>query len=345
MTVGYISREEFQASLDFKVTARDDAQVDRAILVGSRSADDLCQRVFYPTYATRYFDWPTLSSPTPWRLWLDQHELASVTAVVAAGVTVPLAQVLLEPSASGPPYSNLQLDLSTSPGFTAGTTWQRDIAVTGLFVGCPLDYVPITALAGAVDASVTTVAVADSSRVGVGSLLMVGSELLLVTARAQVDTTQDATLTASNADQSVTVTDGTKIKTGETLLVDSERLLVVDIAGNVVTVRRAWAGSTLAVHTATNIYAPRTLTVTRAAQGSTAASHADAAPVSLWQAPALVRTLTLAEASTTVQGELGAYAGTIGSAANPRTAMGTGLNALRDQVLSAHGRQMRVRAV
>src|SRR5258708_6321480 len=278
MTVGYISREEFAASLDFKVTARDDAQVDRAILAGSRSADDLCHRVFYPTYATRYFDWPTLASPTPWRLWLDQHEWASVTAVVADGLTVPLAQVLLEPSAAGPPYSNLQLDLSTSSGFNAGSTWQRNIGITGLYVGCPLDYVPVTALAGAVDASVTTVAVADSSRTGAGALLLVGSELVLVTGRAQGETTQDATLTASNADVSVTVADGTKLKVGETLLVDSERLLVVDIAGNVVTVRRARAGATLAVHAASRLSAPPSLALTLAAQRSPPAPHPHTRP-------------------------------------------------------------------
>src|SRR5690606_22447868 len=54
----YTTRETVKAALDYKETARNDAQVDRAIESASRAVEGLLHRRFYPETATRYFDWP-----------------------------------------------------------------------------------------------------------------------------------------------------------------------------------------------------------------------------------------------------------------------------------------------
>lgn len=54
----YATREEVKSALDIKQTARNNDQVDRAIDSASRAVEGLLHRVFYPTFDTRYVDWP-----------------------------------------------------------------------------------------------------------------------------------------------------------------------------------------------------------------------------------------------------------------------------------------------
>ena len=132
----------------------------------------------------------------------------------------------------------------------------------------------------------------------------------------------------------------------ETILVDAERMLVTDIAGVVATVKRAWDGTVLAAHTgALDVYAPRTLTVTRGAQGTTAATHDTAAPVSRLVVPPLVRDLAIAEAINRLLSEISGYARTVGSGENLRNASGAGLKLIRDDVVTRYGRKSRIRSV
>jgi hypothetical protein len=122
-------------------------------------------------------------------------------------------------------------------------------------------------------------------------------------------------------------------------------MLIEDIAGNNLTVRRAWDGSTIAAHSVgATVYAPRTLTVTRGALGTTAATHLTAASVYRWDAPGPVRQLCVAEALTDLlQGRSG-YARTAGAGENEREATGRGLKDLRERVYVSHGRKARTRA-
>jgi hypothetical protein len=172
---------------------------------------------------------------------------------------------------------------------------------------------------------------------------------MLVTDRAMRDTGQSqqgaGCSTASNADVSLTVTDGTKYTAGETLLLDSERMLVVDIAGNVLTVKRAWDGSALATHSGAEVYAPRSLTVTRGALGTTAATHLNGAALSRWTYPGLVTELNIAEAINTFLQKTSGYARTVGEGDNQRNASGAGLADIRARAYAAHGRKARQRAV
>lgn len=345
--VWYTTREQVKAALDTAETARNDAQVDRAIGSGARSIEGLLHRKFYPQTATRYFPWPNHQYARPWRLWLDADEVASVATLVAGGVTIPSTDYFLEPVNTGPPYTRIEIDLDSSSAFSSAGTHQRAIAVTGVFIGCPLDEAPAGQLAEALDGSETGVDVSDSSLVGVGSIIKVESERMIVTGRSMLDTGQNTSaLTASSADVAITgITAGT-IHVGETILVDSERMLVVDVAGTTVTVKRAFDGSALATHSGgVDIFAPRTLTVERAALGTSAAGHADLTAITRHVVPDLVRDLNVAEAINQLQQETSGYARVIGEGENAREGTGRSLFDLRKDAIATYGRQARSRAV
>ncbi|MFG3510246.1 hypothetical protein ACGF5F_32640 [Streptomyces sp. NPDC047821] len=350
--VWYCTREDVQRALDVKETARNARQIDRAIEGASRSVETLCHRRFYPVVATRYWDWPDGRTSRPWRLWLDDNELISVTTITSGGTTIPSTDFFLEPVRSGPPYNRVEIDLDSSAAFGGGATHQRSIAITGLY-GYRNDETAVGALAEALDASEASIDItgAASAELGVGSVLRVDSERMIVTGRSMLDTGQNlggAGLTAQANSVTVAVTDGTAYAIDEVILVDSERMLIVDIAGNSLTVRRAWDGSVLAAHTAgTDIYAPRTLTVTRGALGTTAATHTPATSVYRWNPPGPVRQLTLAEAISTLTLEQAGYSLMLrsGETGSERKRDQRGLEVLREQVYASHGRKARIRGV
>ena len=345
----YATREEIKTELDVKETARSNARIDRALADATDAVHGLCKRIFYPTLATRSWNWPNSQSGTSWRLWLDRNEVISVTTLSSGGTTIAAADYFLEPNQYGPPYSHIEIDLSSNAAFGGGSTHQRDITITGLF-GYRNDETTAGATVEALDASETGIDVdaATSAAVGVGSLLRIDSERVIVTARANLDTGQTlgGSLTNVNNVVTVAVQSGAAFAAGETILIDSERMLIEDIAGNNLTVRRAWDGATIAAHTAgAVIYAPRTLTVQRGALGTTAATHSSGATVYRWDAPGPVRQLCVAEALTDLlQGRSG-YARTAGTGESEREVYGRGLKDLRDRVYASHGRKARTRVV
>ncbi|MGW3428885.1 hypothetical protein ACWDHW_13155 [Streptomyces melanosporofaciens] len=347
--VWYATREDVKDALDVKETARSNARVDRALEGASRAVEGLLHREFAPVIATRYFDWPNSQTARPWRLWLDDSELISVTTLTSGGVTIGPADYFLEPNRTGPPFRRVEIDLGSNAAWGGGDTYQRDITVTGLW-GYRDDETAAGTVVEPLDASETSVDVdgAASALLGVGSVLRLDEERMLVTGRAQLDTGQDlgGDLTASAANTSVTVADGSQFATDEVILIDAERMRVEDIAGNQLVVKRAWDGSVLAAHTpGAGIFAARTLTVTRGALGTTAATHTSGTVVNRWDPPGPVRDLCIAEALTTLlQGQSG-YARVVGSGENQREAAGKGLGDLRCSVYASHGRKARTRAV
>lgn len=346
MGVWYATRESVKSALDSAETARNNAVVDRAIEAASRGAEKLCHRTFYPQATTRYFDWPDPRRSRSWRLWLDSNDLISVTSLVAGGTTIAATDYFLEPADSGPPYTSVEIDLASTAAFAAGATHQRAIAITGVF-GYNTDESTAGALAEALDASEPAVDVSDSAAVGVGDLIRVDSERMLVTGKAMIDTGQNASaLTESNAAVSITGITAGSITVGETILVDSERMLVVDVAGTTITVKRAWDGSVLAEHlNGADIYAPRTLTVTRGAAGTTPAGHADTTVIHRYDPPAMVRQLTIAEALNTLQQETSGYSRTFRTGEGRADVGGEGLPELRIRCYQAHGRRARTGVV
>jgi hypothetical protein len=354
MGVWYATREDVKSALDLKETSRSDAQVDRTIEAASRDVEGLLHRRFYPEVDTRYFDWPDQYA-RPWRLWLDQSELIELTAISSGGVTIPTGNVNPEPNRSGTPFNRVEIQISSDSAFGGGSTTQRDITITGLW-GYRNDESPAGSAAAGISNTATTLTVHDASAIGVGQLLRIGTERLIVTGRAMTSTSQtlQADLTEKKNAETVTVTDGTAFTAGEVILIDAERMRIVDVAGNNLVVDRAWDGSTLAAHSGSTIYASRRLTVTRGALGTTAAAIAQDAAIYRWDPPGPVRTLVIAEAVTTLLQESSGYARTtgVGSASRQvgggnvtKTQYGTGLEALREMVYTSHGRKARKRAV
>jgi hypothetical protein len=343
----YATREEVKKRLDIKETARSNAQIDDALAAASRNVEGLTHRRFYPEIATRYFDWPRQYA-RPWRLWLDSNELISITTLMSGTQTIAASDFFLRRSddKDEPPYTLLELDLDGPAAFGVSATMQRDIAVTGLF-GYRNDETAAGTLAAAVSSTTATTVTVDgpaSALLGVGSVLRVDSERMIVTGRAQVTTGQTVLtpLTAAMNDETVQVTTPAAYTEGEVLHVDSEDMLVTAVAA-AVTVKRKWDGSSLAAHTGSTIYAPRVLTVARGALGTTATTHLNAAPVYRLDPPGPVKALTVALAMEQLLQEQAGY-GRVPKTGG-RAATVSPLDALRNQVYDSHGRKGRVGAV
>lgn len=348
----YCTREQVKRATDFKETARTDTQIDRAIQAAARTIEGELHRRFYPEDTARVFDWPNFQYAYPWRIWFDQWELAAIpTAVTSGGVTIPLTACNFEPANSGPPYTYLELRRDQPYSFGVGSTPQRDVTITGTW-GYTLDTAPAGTLAAAVSSTMaTTVTVSDGSLVGIGDLLIVDDERMLVSGRATEDTGQTiaAGATAANpGDNAITIADGTQVHVDEVIQVDSERMLVTDVTGNTVTVKRAWDGTVLAAHTVgARVYAFRALTVLRGQLGTTAATHTSATAVSVHRVPSLVRDWAIAEASNQVLQEIGGYARiarTQNGGSKPAAAP-VALDDLRDRAITRYGRKARQRVV
>lgn len=334
----YCTREDVKGATDSKETARNNDVVDQAIVSATESVEALLHRRFYPQTATRYFDWPRPRVSRAGHVWLDADELISASVVSSGGVVIPSTDYFLEPANDGPPYTRLAIDRDSAASLSAGRTFQRSLVITGVF-GANDRTDPAGVLAEALDTSEVGVNVGALTSVGVGSMLLVGAEYMIVGERATLTTgtTLGSDLAALASAVAVSVSDGTGFGTGEVVTIDSERMLVVGVTGNVLTVRRAWDGSPLAAHTSgATIYAGRMLTVTRGALGTTAATHSDAAAVRVLRVPGLVKALTKAEAQAIVAGEQ------LGGLSKGQTAE---LDSLRERTHKAHGRKLRMRSV
>jgi hypothetical protein len=351
----YTTREIIKRALDQGEVARNNVNIDRCIESASRNVEGLCHRILYPRVATKYFNWPNQQGALPWRLWLDDNDLISLTTVTSGGETISLSDILLEPNTSGPPYNRVEINISTSSAFGGGSTYQRDITITGLW-GWSDEHRSVGSTIEALDASETSIDVdaSVSYQVGVGSILKIGTERLMVTDRRQLDTGQNVGgtgLTNSKGDTALTVTDGTQFEVGEVLLVESERLLITEIAGNTLTVERAFDGSNSSAHAAgVDIYSPRTLVVQRGALGSTTAAHDSGAAVSVWRVPAGIQQYVTAEAiHELMQEQTGWFrtmsASSIFGGTAKRAATVEALIDYRDQVYRTYGRKARTRAI
>lgn len=341
----YATREDVKLALDIAETARINAQIDRLLASSSRGIEGLTHRKFFPQVDSRSFPWPA-GYARPWRLWLGQHELVSVSELTSGGNAIDAADFFLEPNGSGPPFTSIELDLSSSAAFGGGATHQRDITVAGVF-GYRDDTEPAGQLAAAVDGSATAVTVSDSAAVGIGDLVEVDDERMIVTGRSMASTGQtlQTPVTSAMSSTSLAVTDGSAYHEGELLLLDAERMRVVDIAGNSLIVQRAADGSPLAAHNGSTIYAPRTLTVERGALGTTAAAHNDETAVARHAPPEPVRQLCIAETLVGLGREQTGYARTIGTGDNQRAAPGGDLRDLRAVVRTRYGRKARTDAI
>lgn len=334
-----------------KPTALDALRVDRAIETARDDVERLCRRRFYNVITTYRWDWPNNQLAAPWRIWFDQVELADVTTTVpvvtSGGHVITAANIFWGPWNYSPPYSYIELNRATTAAFGVSTTPQQDVSILGNW-GYWTQVTSAGSLAAAItDTSGTSVTVTSGNSPGVGDVMIVDSESMLVRDRAFTSTGQtqvSGAATDKASDVSLTVSGGT-YSAGEVLLLDSEQMLVISAAGSVVTVKRAWNGTVLATHSGATIYAARLLTVSRGFGGTTAATHSNAAAVNISVIPAGVKALAVAEAVNTIQQETSGYSHQIGETGATMTITGGQLDDLRDRVYRQFGRKGRIRVI
>lgn len=353
--IQYCTRESVKTALDEAETARSNAQIDDAIESGARDVEGLCHRpenAFAPTLATRYFDYPSRTTRAPsWRTRFDGHMLISASAVTVNNGVTPLTagQYFLEP-VNDPPYTSMEINLGSTGSFSSGSTYQRATGITGLW-GWTNTNVAIGTLTATLAASPTATAALSwtTARFGVGDILLIDAERMVITERTLVDSTQNlqTSLTASEGDTIVAVTDGTAFAVDEIILIGAERMRVIDIAANNLIVKRAQDGSQLAVHTAptADIYALTGIELSRSVLGTTLAAHASDAVVYRWAAPKLLASLNRAYALNTLLQERSGYARVAGTGENAREFTGRGIAAIEADVFQIYGRKARTRAI
>lgn len=359
----YCTREQVRRALDVKLAAFNTGQVDRAICAGTDAVEQLTQRKFYLLDTTRKWDWPNFQYSYPWRLWLDNYELAAPPTMVTTGsllpipVVIPSSAIICHPVNEGPPFTRIELRRDMNSAFGYNTTPQLDIAITGTY-----GYWMRTRAAGTLASSAgtgdLTILVSDGISVGVGDVAIIDSERMIVTDSQFVDTTiiYSGLSQASAADNIVMVVDGTRFSIGEVLQVDSEWMLIQGIIGNTMIVKRAWEGSILTAHGGGTLYARRQLSVLRGSLGTVAATHSNNAPIVVSDVPGIIRELAIAEAEIYLSQEPVAY----GGAAMPMRAttssrsgfnvsesvIGSGVSDLRNTVMnSKYTRKARTRVI
>lgn len=345
----YASREQVKRAGGITVSLN--AMVDRIIEAVSRDIDRRTRRRFIPITETRTYRWSQPNGRSN-VLLLDADLLAVTTLQAKAQDTTPTTiastDYFLEPD-NFTPYDRIEIDLSSSAAFESGDTSQRSISVAGRW-GYSEDTVTAGTVASglASDAAATSMVGSDGSLVDVGDTLLIGTEQLFVSERANAQVaTQllDGALTASMANVAVTVDTGTLFFAGEMILVESERMYIESISGNVLTVIRAFDGSTLASHADnTAVHAFRTYTVVRGVNGTTAAVHADTTAVTKYVPPQDVRRLAIAEALAGYHQEKSGYGRTIGTGEAQVEFTGKALDSLRRYVVD-HYQRLRIATV
>jgi hypothetical protein len=350
MRVWYCTREDVKTALDSKMTAYSDSRVDMAIAAGAQGVEGLLHRRYYPEITTRYRDWPNYDYSQTWRLYLGNNELISLTTLTSGGTVIPAQNYILRrlDDLVEPPYTVLEINLSQNSAFAGGTTFQQAIAMAGTF-GYRDDQISSNGtLVTTVNNSITTVDVTNSVLIGVGSLIVLDTERMQVTARSALTTgaTITSQMDSSNAFVNCPLSNGALVNEGETIYIDNEVMIVRRIIGNNATVQRAWDGSTLALHSGgATVYAPRHLTVTRAVLGTTAAGHTSGVTVMVQDYPGIVKELNIAYALNTVLQKNSGYARTAGTGDHQKEFTGRGIAQLESDAMAAVGRRNRVAAI
>lgn len=308
--------------------------VDRLVNLG-----DATRPGFAPWKGSITFDWPTPNNGNAYKFWLNQFRLHSLTTLTSGGDALT-ADTLPWP-ASGPPYSAVEIDTEADDTFDIGDTGtgQHSLVIDGIWGVFGEDRTR-TAWTLGTTANSSTTTLNLSAPIGIGAIVTIGTERVIVEDRAWADSGQTASaLTASVASQSITVSSGAAFLAGEDILADSERMLIRDIAGNVLTVQRAVSGSALAAHTlATPIYWARSCTVERGALGTTAAAHTAGDAVSIYRAPALAEQLCVAYAIDRRAQESAGYARTVGQGESERQVSARGIAQLEARMRERYGR-------
>jgi len=342
--IWYTTRESVKAALDEMETARTNDVIDEAIEGGARNVDGFCLQPvdgMAPLLATKMFDFPERwSRSSGFRVRFNGPRLISAGAVTSEGgaTTIPVGQYILEPP-NTPPYTSIATKLSSASSFDSGDTYQNAVAITGLW-GWDNVVRSVGSLSSTLAASDSATASLawTTARFGVGTVLQVDDERMVITDRNFVDSAQNlgADLDADMTDTQVNVGSGSAFAVEEIISIGGERMRIVDITGNTATVARAWDGSQLAAHTnGADIYALTGVELDRAVLGTTLAAHSSAAVVYAWRPHGLLAELNRAYAiNTLLQGRSG-YARVAGTGENAREFTGRGIAAIEADLRAA----------
>jgi hypothetical protein len=338
----YCTREQVKAAADIASTSLNNPAIDRLSLSGSRSIDEMCLRRFYPWTGTRDFDWPDDIQGNSYRLWLNEWELVSLSTLVSGGITYGSTDLVLYPN-GGPPYSRVEMELDGRSSFGGGSSWQNAVSVTGTYGYTDIKQA-CTVTTQSMLAGDTTVTVDDSGiwGVGVGDVITIGTERMIVLDKYYVDsglTVSTTALTDSTADLIVNVAGAGTLRSTESILIGAEVMTVTNVLPGFVVVARAQDGSPLLPHAiGDHIYVPRQLKLSRGALGTTAAAHATDSIVSRQVWPALVNQLAIAEVLVALNTETAGYARTGTSPSTGTGATMSTIGDLRKRVCDAYGR-------
>lgn len=329
----YVTREAVKLAGNINGPS-EHSRLDRIIAARTDSIERWLGRHFYPRIETRLFDWPS-TDQTPYQLLLNA-DLLEIIDLDAAGIDI--LHFFGYPQ-SGPPFSRIEIDLAFGESFTAGGSWQNQVSVEAIW-GYSRDLDDAGALVGTINDTVKTLDVSNSALVGVGDLLKIASEYLIVTRRSLKSiSTLTAGFDGEENTRLVPVVDGTLFHVDELITIDAERLLIEDIAGNNLICQRQQDASLLAAHlTAAPVYAARTLIVERGAVGTTAAAHLDALAVQRNRPPGLITELAVAEVLATREQELHGYGREIGQGDGAFELRGIGVASLRKKVEALYSR-------
>jgi hypothetical protein len=352
MGIWYATREQIMRSLEILQSAYAGSLIDAKLEWASRSIDYQTHRRFYPERRTISRDWPSARDGLTWAVDLGDQEMISLEVVNSGGTAITSSCYLSrDDDLAEPPYHLLQVDLSTAAAFAAGPTFQRSLQITGLYGTKNTDTsLPGGALSAAINSTSTnTITINPSSGIftpGIGSLLLVDTERMVVRDRQMI--TSGQTISASISDvqsaRVITSSGASNFAAGEVILIDGERMLINEISGTSLLVTRAWDGTALDTHSSgATIYALRQFIVTRGALGSTAATHLIS--TSVYPHTFEVNEWCIAETVCALEQNSSAYARTVGSGASAREAVGAGLEDVRNQGYAAYGRKGRSAAV
>ncbi len=272
----YVGVESLKAAIAPAIadTTRD-ALILEHLLAATADFNRQVDRRFFPVTAKATYRWPPYYVAWTWELWTEDDLLSvSLLQSQAGGQNASpttLTHYFLEPQALGPPYNRIEIDLSSSDVFTAGSTPQQSVAVTGQW-----GYCATTRAAGTLAAAITT--------------------------------TTATTLSCSSA---------ALIDQGDVLLIDSEAIFVDAPRGIPTT----------------------TLTIVRGVNGTTPATHLNAAPIVKYMAPANVRRLIRADAIGTLQQDMASWGRTIGQGEMAVEYQAKQQKSLRQQLIDQYARR------
>lgn len=334
----YASRENIKSAANINGAGRN-APIARQIEAASRRIDQMTRRFFLPQDETRLYRWPPRQPGRAHVLWLDQGLISVDTlqtrAQDASPTTVPASDFFLEPANLGPPFTSIEIDLSSTSDYEAGDTVQRSISVAGTW-----GYTADTRDGGTVSSGLSSSATAtsfvcsDGSLIDVGDTLLIESERIFVSDRAFTDSgeTISADLAATNDTVTVPVSDGSVFSVGEIVQVSSESMRIDSIVGNDLTVQRAYDGTTLASHSSGDqVNVSRSLTIERGVNGTTAATHADSTAISVYEPPFDIRNWCIAEVVAAMSQEQSAWGREVGTGDGAAEMSGRALKDYREK--------------